>query len=371
MCIYTHMTHICESHYNSLTWHGYFHCLWPWPFLSIYRNLVRCNNGHITEIHTGAGQGTESKVKSALQRRCHIFSIELFHAFLPCIPNVFARVFENKTKRSRSEVEVHHQSWHHYLHFMPCQKLLLIGPLRLGQFRSFRKSREPKIFSNVAPECARYKPGVNCICIWTKRMTLKYCHVRNQLHFVTNAQAYAETTALAPVVSRRHGDRSRSIHSSYLRFCVASGELNLGKSWVCAELVFVGSRVHCPKAQDQNTIQILWLYWWWMESCSWGAYQLLLEVFHQQYHIASCSKSPQQNFPVTTLSAGALWNLSRPIPEVKVLPKKNELDVVGLTDLVLAFITAMTTAPSATCCMQFDCAGDLLSGFEILESFAW
>ena len=78
--------------------------------------------------------------------------------------------------------------------------------------------------------------------------------VRNQLHFVTTAQAYAETTALAPVVSRRHGDRSRSIHSSYLRFCVASGELNLGKSWVCAELVFVGSRVHCPKAQDQNTI---------------------------------------------------------------------------------------------------------------------
>ena len=136
------MTHICESHYNSLTWHGYFHCLWPWPFLSIYRNLVRCNNGHITEIHTGAGQGTESKVKSALQRRCHIFSIELFHAFLPCIPNVFARVFENKTKRSRSEVEVHHQSWHHYLHFMPCQKLLLIGPLRLGQLRSFRKSWE-------------------------------------------------------------------------------------------------------------------------------------------------------------------------------------------------------------------------------------
>lgn len=127
-------------------------------------------------------------------------------------------------------------------------------------------------------------------------MTLKYCHVRNQLHFVTTAQAYAETTALAPVVSRRHGDRSRSIHSSYLRFCVASGELNLGKSWVCAELVFVGSRVHCPKAQDQNTIQILWLYWWWMESCSWGAYQLLLEVYHQQYHIASRSKSPQQ-FP--------------------------------------------------------------------------
>ena len=77
------------------------------------------------------------------------------------------------------------------------------------------------------------------------------------------------------------------------------------------------------------------------------------------------------NFPVTTLSAGALWNLSRPISEVKVLPKKNELDVVGLTDLVLAFVTAMTTAPSATCCMQFDCAGDLLSGFEILESFAW
>ena len=33
-----------------------------------------------------------------------------------------------------------------------------------------------------------------------------------------------------------------------------------------------------------------------MESCSWGAYQLLLEVFHQQYHIASRSKSPQQ-FP--------------------------------------------------------------------------
>lgn len=135
------MTHICESHYNSLTWHGYFHCLWPWPFLSIYRNLVRCNNGHITEIHTGAGQGTESKVKSALQRRCHIFSIELFHAFLPCIPNVFARVFENKTKRSRSEVEVHHQSWRHYLHFMPCQKLLLIGPAEAGTAPLF--SQEP------------------------------------------------------------------------------------------------------------------------------------------------------------------------------------------------------------------------------------
>lgn len=31
--------------------------------------------------------------------------------FLPCIPNVFARVFKNKSKRSRSEVEVHHESW--------------------------------------------------------------------------------------------------------------------------------------------------------------------------------------------------------------------------------------------------------------------
>ena len=62
---------------------------------------MRCNNGHITEIHTGAGQGTESKVNSALQRRCHIVSIELFHAFPPCVPCL--QEFLEIRKRSRSQ----------------------------------------------------------------------------------------------------------------------------------------------------------------------------------------------------------------------------------------------------------------------------